>query len=183
MTKYNLQFFAETVDDIDDGKLVSRERRVAFMNVGTPEVPSYVRMQGFTSLSDAKSPSEYTRRYVDEATERDDVTGYASTISFSFDRYSPFSVHEKLADIIDGEKLGSDTHVEIVTVDFFTNPTKPVARKRLYSVIPDTTGDGTDALIYSGSFRAIGDPEVGTATSTDNWNTLTYAAPSVDVGA
>ena len=60
------------------------------------------------------------------------------------------------------------------SVDLFSDGDAKVARLRSYSVIPDTTGDGTDALIYSGNFRAAGDITKGTATSADNWTTCTF---------
>ncbi len=178
MKDFDLQLFAvEDVDAISKANLVGRSRRVAFMDIGSGE-EKYVRMQGFTSMNEQKSPTEYSRRYVDEDTQRSDVTGYATAMAFSFDRYSPFSVHQKLAAIIDGEKLGSDTHVTIVTVDLFSDAEAgKVARKRTYSVIPDTIGDGTDALIYSGTFRAVGEFEEGTASSEDGWQTITYKGP------
>ena len=50
------------------------------------------------------------------------------------------------------------------------------ARKRDWSVIPDTEGDGTDALIYKGSLKAAGKIIKGTATTTDNWQTCTFVA-------
>ena len=46
------------------------------------------------------------------------------------------------------------------------------------TVIPDTEGDGTDALIYKGSFKAAGEITKGTATTTDGWKTCTFT----DVG-
>lgn len=179
MKKYDFQIFEE-VDNLKEATLVGRSKRVAFMDVGKPESSKFVRMQGFTSMSEQKSPTEYSRRYVDEDTERSDVTGYATAQAFSFDRYSPFSVHKKLADIIDGEKLGSDTHVDIVVVDLFSTGEAKLARKRTYAVIPDTTGDGTDALIYSGTFRAASAIEEGTASSKDGWQTITYTPPVTD---
>lgn len=42
-------------------------------------------------------------------------------------------------------------------------------------MIPDTEGDGTDALIYKGSFKAAGKITKGTATTTDDWQTCTFA--------
>lgn len=178
MERFNLQLFAE-VDGINQAALVGRSKRVAFMNIGESGAEKYVRMQGFTSMNEQKSPTEYSRRYVDEDTQRSDVTGYATGQGFSFDRYSPYSVHQKLADIIDGEKLGSDTHVTIVTVDLFSEEEAKIARRRVYSVVPDTVGDGTDALIYSGTFKAVSDAETGTATSADGWKTATYKSPTV----
>lgn len=49
-------------------------------------------------------------------------------------------------------------------------------RKRDWSVIPDTEGDGTDALIYKGSLKAAGEIIKGTATTTDSWQTCTFTA-------
>lgn len=175
---------ATNTDNMKDAKLVSRSRRVAFMDVGDSDTPKFVRMQGFTSMSENKSPTEYSRKYVDEDTERSDVTGYATQIGYSFDRYSPFIVHEKIAEITDKEFTGSETHVDILTVDLFADAEtsgEKIARKRTYAVIPDTTGDGTDALIYSGNFRAVGDPVEGTATSSDNWRTATFKDPTVQL--
>ena len=163
-----------TVDKINEAKLVKRSKRVAFMNVGTGEEPKFVRMQGFSSMSESKSPKQYTRTYVDEDSERSDVVGYATQIGYSFDRHSPLSTHEKIAEITDGEYTGSDAYVEIVTVDLFAEGETKVARRRTYAVIPDTTGDGNDALIYSGNFRAIGEMILGTATSSDKWQTVTF---------
>lgn len=167
------------VDKLNEGKLIKRSKRVSFMNVGTTDEPKYIRMQGFSSMSESKSAKEYSRQYVDEDTERSDVVGYATQIGYSFDRHSPFSVHEKIAEITDNEYTGSDATVEIVTVDLFTDGDAKVARKRAYSVIPDTTGDGTDALIYSGNFRAAGEFTLGTATSSDKWQTVTFTEGNV----
>ena len=64
-------------------------------------------------------------------------------------------------------------------VDLFeqkTSETTCTARKRTWSVIPDTEGDGTDALIYKGSFKAAGEITKGTATTTDGWKTCTFTA-------
>lgn len=162
------------VENMNDAKMIVRSKRVAFMEVGTANASKYVRMQGFTSISEAKSPTEYGRRYVDEDTERSDVTGYATQIGYSFDRHSPFVVHEKIAEITDKEYVGSETHVKILTVDLFSEGDAKVARLRTYAVVPDTIGDGTDALIYSGNFRAIGEAQEGTASSADDWQTAKF---------
>ena len=55
-------------------------------------------------------------------------------------------------------------------------PNTCVARKRDWSVVPDNSGDGTDALIYKGSLKANGEKIKGTATTTDNWQTCTFVA-------
>ena len=54
------------VGDTSKKKLVGRHKRVAFMDV-TGDGKTYTRMTGFTSLSDGKNSTEYSRQYVDEA--------------------------------------------------------------------------------------------------------------------
>ena len=159
-------------------QLVGRHKRLAFMEI-TPSgdgAATYTRMTGFTSLSEGKEATEYSRQYVDEATERTDVVGYATSIDYEFDRYTNDPVCERLSEIADDELVGTDAQVNIVSVDIFTEDTqnRAIARKRTYSVIPDTTGDGTDALIYSGAFSAASEITKGYATSEDNWQTCTF---------
>lgn len=158
-------------------QLVGRHKRVAFMDVSTGgSGATYTRMTGFTSMSEGKEATEYSRQYVDEATERTDVVGYATSYDYEFDRYTNDPVCERLSTIADDELVGSEAQVDIVTVDIFTEDTqkRAIARKRTYSVIPDTTGDGTDALIYSGSFSAASKITKGYATSEDAWQTCTF---------
>lgn len=149
-------------------KLVKRSQKVAFMDTdSTGSTPKFERMTGFTSMTNAKNPKEYSRQYVDEDAERADVVGYAPSIDYSFDRHTNNPVHERIAMIHDMEKLGGDTHVDIVTVDLFNKSTtgeKYHAVKRTYAVIPDSDSDGTDALIYSGSFKSVSELEEGYVT-------------------
>lgn len=157
--------------------IVQRSKRVAFMDVDeTGSTPKYERMTNFTTMTNSKNPKEYSRQYVDEDEERSDVVGYAPSIDFSYDRHTNTPVHEKLSKIHDKELLGNDTHVDIVSVDLFTEDEQKrcLATKRTYSVIPDADGDGTDALIYSGSFKSVSEIEEGYATSEDGWKTATY---------
>lgn len=158
---------------------LGRHKRVAFMDV-TGDGKTYTRMTGFTSLSDGKNSTEYSRQYVDEASERSDVVGYAPSMDYEFDLYTNDAVQKKLAMITDDELLGSDAQVTVVVVDLFDEKTGEsttcTARKRDWSVIPDTEGDGTDALIYKGSLKAAGEIIKGTATTTDSWQTCTFTA-------
>ena len=49
------------------------------------------------------------------------------------------------------------------------------ATKGSYAVIPDSDGDGTDALVYSGSLKSVSDIEEGYVTETDfTSKTVTY---------
>ena len=162
-------------------KMVKRCQRVAFMNTDTTgSAPKYDRMTKFSSLSNSKNPKEYSRQYVDQEFEESDVVGYAPSISYSFDRHTNTPVHEMIAKIHDGELTGTETLVDIVVIDLF-DPVGSAegtytARKRTWAVIPDADGDGSDALVYTGSFKAKSSVETGTATISADGKTLTYTS-------
>jgi hypothetical protein len=164
--------------------LVVRSDRKLFLKVGE----TYQRMTGFTAGTKNMNPKEYSRQYIDEAFERTSVTGMSVSIDFTFDMMNGNAVHEQLADIIDSEKLGTDAVVSIVEVCF----DKPDdeggfhAVQRDFSVIGSTSGDGTDAFTYSGSFRVEGDRTEGVATiatpdggNKDNVEAVTFVSENM----
>ena len=141
--------------------LVSRDQWVAYMDCGpltADESGYYLIGEGFTSFSEAKNPKEYTRQYVHEKSERSDVVGYAPSISYSADMHSGNPCVERVAKAADEEQVGSDAHVDIVTVNLWES----VAYKRTYAIIPDGKGDGVEALIYTGTLKAVGESVKGT---------------------
>ncbi len=143
--------------------------KVAFMGVDE----KYYRMTNFTEITTSKNPKEYSRQYVDEEFERDDVVGYSPSISYSFDYDSENPVHALLKDIIDNERIGDEAVVEIIMVDV-ENPNgvnEGISRK--WSVIPDSEGGSLDAYTYSGSFHANGGRENVSVVSADDWKTVT----------
>ena len=168
--------------DTNKKKLVGRHKRVAFMDVAG-DGKTFTRMTGFTSMSDSKNSTEYSRQYVDEASERSDVVGYAPSMDYEFDRLDasyPSCFTFAPQNLTLSSMVGSDAQVTVVVVDLFDATAEDAntctARKRDWSVIPDSEGDGTDALIYKGSLKAAGEIVKGTATTTDKWQTCTFAA-------
>ena len=155
-------------------KIIKRSERLSFMDT-TGDGVSFARMTKFMSLKGSKNPKEYSRQYVDMDVESSDVVGYAPAIEYSFDRHTDTPA--------DDELLGTDTYVDIVTVDKFAVDSKgnAPARKRTYSVVADSEGDGTDALIYSGNFKAVSEITEGYATTADEWQTITFTAGSMPV--
>ena len=144
--------------------LVMRADRKMFMGVGSGSQTIY-RMRGFSSLSESKNPTEYTRKYVDELFETTDITGVSASYDFTFDMMTPNPVLDDLSNIIDDELIGTDAVRTFYCVDFH----KPVGDgfecvKRDFSVIGSAVGDGTDALTYSGTLRVKGSRVVGVAT-------------------
>lgn len=153
-------------------ELVMRAQFASYMNTGTKDSPVYTLMgEGFTSLKEAKNPKEYSRQYVNESTERVDVVGYATQIDYSTDTYTNNPTIEKIKDISDNEKVGTDAQVEIVNVNLWNDTGSEgkhayEAFMRNYAIIPDSKGDGVEALVYSGSFKAVGDIVKGTFDGT-----------------
>lgn len=158
---------------LNEGDILNRADKVAFMGL-TANATSFVRMTEFTDISKSANPSEYSRRYVDERVERNDVTGYSPEISYAFDQTVGNTVHQAIADATDNEL--TNVKFPIVTVDFSQESGKNgyVARKRLYSLVPDADGDSTDAYTYSGSFKAAEEIIIGVATSEDNWKNVSF---------
>ena len=162
---------------IKNANLVQRTGKVAFYRVKGESI--YRRMEGFTSLSNAKNPKEYSRQYVDEDFERTDITGYSASISYAFDKYKNNAVLDDIVNITENELIGQDMVREILVVDMTTSNSSngsvytANAKIRQYSVIPDTDGDSTDCLTYSGTFKTRGELENCVAMSSDGWQTIT----------
>lgn len=151
------------------GNLVTRPKKLAFWQLPNG---SFQRMEGFTDLSYSQNPKEYSRQYVDEEFERTDIVGYAPSISYSFDRYTGNEVLADIVNITENEYIGDLMKRTIVTVDLSTSGAVSPAKMRDYAVIPDTNGDTTDCLTYSGNFKAKGLLIDCTATSNDDWQTI-----------
>ena len=149
-----------------DRKLFKRSDKVSFLGCISEGTETFNRMRGFTTLSGAKNPTEYSRRYVDEEFETTDVTGYSPSLDFGFDQYSGDPVHDEMVGILDNEALGTEARRNIVTVDFSQEAGEGSykAVKREYAIIGDAEGDSMDAYTYSGTFRSTGKRIVGTAT-------------------
>ena len=134
--------------------LVLRADVVSFMEVED----TIYRMKGFTDLPSSKDTEEYSRKYVDEKSERTATTGVTATSDFTLDRYTDNPVHERIKEVFDDELLADEATNNIYVVDFAKEISKGkfACRKRNYTIVPDTEADGTDAYQYSGTFKANG---------------------------
>ena len=161
--------------------LILRAQQRAYANTGTVATPEYNLIgEGFTDLSQSKNAKEYSRQYIHESSERSDVVGYSPSLAYSFDMHSGDPVCEKLAEIADEEKRGEDAHIEIVLVHLWDKNASGKCRafKRTYSAIPDSDGSGTDALIYTGTLKAVGEVIKGYFDET----TKTFTADGGELG-
>ena len=170
--------------------IVRRDLKVAFWGIPSEEdsAPTFQRMKYFTEMSGSKNPTEYSRRYVDEKTERTDVTGYSESWAFAFDEYTDDDVLTDIVGIIDNNKLGTEAHRDVVFVNFSSlSGSAYKACKQTFALIGDAEGDSTDAYTYSGNLRAVGDKVWGTATiatptsgTPDNAETITFTEDSLE---
>lgn len=156
------------------GEIVARHKMLSFYGVKTTTegvtTTTYHRMKYFTQLAQSKNPQEYSRKYVDEATQRTDVTGFAPEISYGFDKHRNDPVLTDIVKITNEELYGAEAIREIINVDTVTGE----AYKRDYTVSPGSEGDDANIYKYSGSFKANGEQIKGTASSSDDWQTVTF---------
>lgn len=165
--------------NLNKSKLVPRTGKMAFYQV--PESDVFTRMEGFTDLSNSKNAKEYTRRYVDEDTDRTDTTGYAASTAYAFDMYDDNAVLDDIVKIHEDEMIGNDAVRTIIQVDMTTvkdsgGKITVDGRMRDYAVVPDADGSSTDALTYSGNFKARGEIEEVTVESDDDFQTVKISA-------
>lgn len=148
-------------------ELVLRYQFESYMMCGTGQNAAYQLIgEGFTAFPEAKNPKEYTRKYINYKTEKTDVIGYSPSISYSCDVITDDPVVNEIVEITDKEYVGTATHRDIVNVNCWDEVSTGVytAYKRTYSIVPSNKGDGTDALIYTGTMKAVSDMVPGTFT-------------------
>ena len=157
--------------------IVKRSEKIPFYGVVTDGNTVYTRMTGFTEMSVNKNPIEHKRQYVDEDFERNDVVGYTTSLTFSFDLFKGNEVHSDIADIFDTEQVGDGALRSIVIVDLSSGDGSEYnAVKRDFTLIPDKEGDSAYAYTYSGTLNAAGEKISGKATTADGWQTCTFEA-------
>lgn len=144
-----------------ESRLIKRAEFRSFMelNPSGSKLTYYLIGEGFTNLAESKNAQEYSRQYIHEYTERTDVVGYSPSLAYSADAHTENPVIAKIMEVTDKELTGTDAVVPIVAVNTFdeVETGKCKAYKRNYAIIPDSKADGTDALIYTGTMRAVGD--------------------------
>lgn len=144
---------------IDALKLKKRSEKLAFLEVklGDKET-GYCRLEGFTTQTFNANAKEFTRQYVDEDTERTDVTGYSESVNYNFDQYIGQPALSEIVKITENELTGTDAVRNILLVDMTSNTSggQYEATLRAYAIVPSSNGDTTDCMTYSGDFKSRG---------------------------
>lgn len=159
--------------------MTERHKKVAFYGVpnSTDYGYSLTRMKFFTSLGISKNPIERNVKYVDEATQRNAVVGYDPAIDYAFDDTAGDPVLNDIKKITTEERTGDAAKRWICIVDLTDND-KAVLRE--YTVMPGTEGDDANFYGYAGTFKANGEPTIGTATISANGQSCTFTPPDTN---
>lgn len=144
---------------IDALKLKKRSEKLAFLEVKLGDkLTGYCRLEGFTTQTFNANAKEFSRQYVDEDTERTDVTGYSESVNYNFDQYIGQPALSEIVKIVENELTGTDAVRNILTVDMTSNTSggQYEATLRAYAIVPSSNGDTTDCMTYSGDFKSRG---------------------------
>lgn len=118
---------------------------------------------GFTELNEAPSAQTTSKRYINQSSASQSITGYEWTTSFNADQIVSERAIEFIRNIGEMQKLGIDTETEYLIVDL----DKPAeangfrARKFKVAIAVDSFADNDGELGIEGSFVGISDPVEG----------------------
>lgn len=122
---------------------------------------------GFTELNESPSAQTTSKRYINQASSSQNVTGYEWTTSFNTDMILSEKVIEHIREIGELQKTGADTETEYVIVDLDKEGTKEGtyrARKIKVAISVDSFDDNDGEMAISGSLLGVSDIVEGTFT-------------------
>ena len=123
---------------------------------------------GFTELNESPSAQTTSKRYINQSSASQSVTGYEWATEFTADQIVSEKAIEYIREIGEMQKLGSDTETDYLIVDL----DKPAAttgfraRKIKVAISIDSFPDNDGELGIEGSFLGISDPVLGTFDTT-----------------
>jgi len=123
---------------------------------------------GFTELNESPSAQTTSKRYINQSSASQSVTGYEWASEFTADQINSEKAIEYIREIGEMQKLGADTETNYIIVDL----DKPAAttgfraRKIKVAISVDSFEDEDGDLGISGSFLGISDPILGTFDTT-----------------
>lgn len=122
---------------------------------------------GFTELNESPSAQTTSKRYINQSSSTQSVTGYEWSSGFNTDQIVSDKAIEHIRDIGEMQKTGADTETEYIIVDLDRPGTVEGsfrARKFKVAIAVDSFDDNDGELGISGSFLGQSDPIEGTFT-------------------
>jgi len=124
---------------------------------------------GFTELNESPSAQTTSKRYINQSSSSQSVTGYEWSSSFNTDQIVSDKAIEYIRDIGEMQKTGAETETEYLIVDLdkpATTEGSYRARQFKVAIAVDNFDDNDGELGISGSFLGQSDPVEGTFTVT-----------------
>ncbi|MBW5458496.1 MAG: hypothetical protein E7C05_17255 [Clostridium botulinum] len=123
---------------------------------------------GFTELNESPSAQTTSKRYINQSSASQSVTGYEWASEFTADQINSEKAIEYIREIGEMQKLGADTETNYIIVDLDKPATTTGfrARKIKVAISVDSFEDEDGDLGISGSFLGISDPVLGTFDTT-----------------
>lgn len=125
---------------------------------------------GFTELNESPSAQTTSKRYINQSSASQSITGYEWSTSFNADQIVSEVAIEHIREIGEMQKTGSDTETEYLIVDL-DKPAQTAgfrARKFKVAISVDSFEDNDGELGITGSLLGISDPIEGTFDTTAN---------------
>lgn len=122
---------------------------------------------GFTELNESPSAQTTSKRYINQSSSSQSVTGYEWSSSFNTDQINSEKAIEYIRNIGEMQLTGADTETEYIIVDLDKPGTAEGtfrARKFKVAIAVDSFDDNDSELGISGSFLGQSDPVEGTFT-------------------
>lgn len=119
---------------------------------------------GFTELNESPSAQTTSKRYINQSSASQSITGYEWSSSFTADQIASEKAIEYIRNIGEMQKTGADTETEylIVDLDKAAQTTGFRARKFKVAIAVDSFEDNDGELGITGSILGISDPIEGT---------------------
>lgn len=138
---------------------------------------------GFTELNESPSAQTTSKRYINQASASQSITGYEWTTSFNADQIVSEKAIEHIRTIGEMQKTGPDTESDYLIVDL-DKPAQTAgyrARKFKVAIAVDSFDDNDGELGVSGSFLGISDPVEGTFDTTTKTFTEGFTHRTIEV--
>lgn len=135
---------------------------------------------GFTELNESPSAQTTSKRYINQSSASQSVTGYEWTTSFNTDQIVSDNAIEHIRDIGEMQKTGAETETEYIIVDLDKEAQTSGfrARKINIAIAVDSFDDNDGELGISGSFLGLSDPIEGTFDTSTKTFTEGFTAKS-----
>lgn len=133
----------------------------------------------WTTFTENPNAQTKSRKFINEKTERNNITRYAPEWSFECLLMYERPDIRKIYDIVKERKTGSDTIVTFIVVDLFDGETTAKAARKVNASVQVSSFDDDDDMIIKGSFHNQGDEVLGTFNMTTGVFTPAAAVSSI----